>query len=231
MENVDNYCRGDNPRYGKVLEFTSAQEFADQENMLQCKRYEEKKIKREEVRAGPASGFPWPVRSWAACRLPRACSGSTQAGFLRPYPAAPRPTPALWPVWLPGRRPRAWADWRATLARERPASYLHGSSVPHPALASLAPAHVRLAISSWPTRSYRGQLLPAMQAYAYVRLLYVCAWPAATFSLHGTSWPRSSAQATYKPAAPSCEDRIDQDHVRRQDTKTVHRASLRTCYR
>jgi hypothetical protein len=49
------YCRGNDPRYGKVLEITTAQHFADQENTLRRKRYEEKK-KTEEPHTGPTSG-------------------------------------------------------------------------------------------------------------------------------------------------------------------------------
>ncbi|KAK1614537.1 hypothetical protein QYE76_020054 [Lolium multiflorum] len=66
------FLSGDDPRYGKALEFTSAQHFTDQENMQRIKRYKEKKIKKRGV-------------SWAGFRL----SGPSDCGLLGLLPLPP----------------------------------------------------------------------------------------------------------------------------------------------
>jgi hypothetical protein len=118
---------GDDPRYGKVLAFTSAHHFTNQEKVLLRKRYEEKKKAEEESRTGSTSGSRGLLRLRLG-RLPPSLPGPQAARLLTGWAASG--WGRSWPVRLPAslgrvrlRPPQAVArSARASGWRTRPAS-------------------------------------------------------------------------------------------------------------
>jgi hypothetical protein len=171
---------GDDPRYGKVLDFMNAHEFADQENMLRRKRYEEKKIKK---RAASWAGFR--LSGPSDCDLLPLPPGGPTSGSRRPAPLQLRP--GLLRLPGPTRTRSRWAAGRLAQA-DLATSDWAAQVVARPAPGSALPARCH---AMWPA---------PFSTYAR-------ATGPSTY-LHGWQLPRSIvvasfSKATHEPASPS----------------------------
>jgi hypothetical protein len=181
-----NQCRGDDPRYDKVLEFTSAQEFADQEKTSRIKRYEEEKKNRPLGRLPAPAARPAEAESTCS----RACPDGLVSSFCGPVRLQ----------LCPGRLPlRSWATsgWRHPV-RLRPCSGSLGRSLGRHAGACAAASSALDRLIDRPARPsstsacmagrssrHRGRLhLPKIKYQDRLLLLLL--------HVHGRVWPSST---------------------------------------